>query len=71
MSSQSKIAVVTGASRGLGKDMAVNLAKNGLDIVLTYNTQKEAAEDVVKQIHDIGQKAATIKLAVSDCRIVY
>ena len=41
MSSQSKIAVVTGGSRGLGKDMAINLAKNGLDIVLTYNTQKK------------------------------
>lgn len=67
MSSQSKIAVVTGGSHGIGKDMAVNLAKNGLDVVLTYNTQKEAAENVVKQIHDIGQKAAAIKLDISDC----
>ncbi|PXY46866.1 SDR family NAD(P)-dependent oxidoreductase [Flavobacterium hydrophilum] len=66
MSSQSKIALVTGGSRGLGKDMAINLAKNGLDIVLTYNTQKETAENVVKQIHDLGQKAVAIKLDVSD-----
>lgn len=66
MSSQSKIAVVTGGSRGLGKDMAINLAKTGLDIVLTYKTQKEVAENVVKQIHDFGQKATAIKLDVSD-----
>ncbi len=66
MLSRSKIAVVTGGSRGLGKDMAINLAKNGLDIVLTYNSQKVEAEHVVKQIEGLGQKAIALKLDVSD-----
>lgn len=66
MSSKNKIAVITGGSRGLGKDMVLSLAKNGLDIVFTYNSQKEAAEEVVKQIEELGQKAITLKLDVSD-----
>ena len=41
-----KIALVTGGSRGLGKDMALNLAKKGLDVVLTYNSKKEEAEEL-------------------------
>lgn len=66
MSIENKIAVVTGGSRGLGKDMAINLAKKGLNVVLTYNSQKEEAENVVKQIEKIGQKAIALKLDVSD-----
>lgn len=66
MSSQNKIAVVTGGSRGLGKDMVLSLAKNGLDIVFTYNSQKEAAEDVIKEIEKLGQKGVALKLDVSD-----
>lgn len=66
MLAQNKIAVVTGGSRGLGKDMVLNLAKNGLDIVLTYNSQKEAAEEVVKQIEKLGQRGIALKLDVSD-----
>jgi len=66
MSSQNKIAVVTGGSRGLGKNMVLSLAKKGLDIVFTYNSQKEAAEEVVKQIEELGQKGIALKLDVSD-----
>ena len=66
MSSKNKIAVVTGGSRGLGKDMVLSLAKNGLDIVFTYNNQKEAAEIVVKQIEELGQKGIALKLDVTD-----
>ncbi len=40
----SKIALVTGGSRGLGKDMALHLAKKGLDVILTYLNNKEEAE---------------------------
>lgn len=56
MSSNNKIAVVTGGSRGLGKDMVLSLAKNGLYIIFAYNNQKEAAEEVVKQIKDMGRQ---------------
>lgn len=62
----SKIALVTGGSRGLGKDMALNLAKKGLDVVLTYNRKKEEAEEVVNEIENLGQKAVAIQLNVAE-----
>lgn len=60
-----KIAVITGGSRGLGKDMAINLAKKGIDVVLTYNTNKAAADDVVLAIKSLGQKAMALQLDTS------
>jgi NAD(P)-dependent dehydrogenase (short-subunit alcohol dehydrogenase family) len=63
---QSKIALVTGGSRGLGKDMAYSLAKKGLDVILTYNSKKEEAENVVKKIESLGQKAVAIQLDVAE-----
>jgi len=62
----SKIALVTGGSRGLGKDMALNLAKKGLDVVLTFNSKEEEAEEVVSEIEKLGQKAVAIQLNVAD-----
>ena len=62
----SKIALVTGGSRGLGKDMALSIAKKGLDIVLTFNSNKEKAEEVIKEIESYGQKAIALQLNVSD-----
>lgn len=56
-----KIALVTGGSRGLGKNMALALAKKGIDVMLTYNSKKEEAEDVVLSIEAIGQKAAAFQ----------
>lgn len=65
---QNKIALVTGGSRGLGKDMVLNLAKNGIDIILTYNSKREEAEAVVKQIEALGQKAVAIQLNVGNSK---
>jgi short-subunit dehydrogenase involved in D-alanine esterification of teichoic acids len=65
-SKRNKIALVTGGSRGLGKEMALNLAKKGLDVILTYNSKKEEAEAVVKEIENLGQKAAIIQLNVAE-----
>ncbi|NCI51922.1 SDR family oxidoreductase [Sediminibacterium roseum] len=65
---QTKIALVTGGSRGLGKDMAINLAKKGLAVVLTYNSRKDEADAVVKQIEQSGQKAAALQLNVGDAK---
>lgn len=62
MSTKSKIALVTGGSRGLGKNMAISLAKNGVDVVLTYNSNKQEADKVVAEIQSMGQKAATFQL---------
>ena len=52
-----KIALVTGGSRGLGKDMALALAKKRIDVVLTYRTNKKEAEEVVAAITQSGRKA--------------
>ncbi|WP_394972336.1 SDR family NAD(P)-dependent oxidoreductase [uncultured Croceitalea sp.] len=61
-----KIALVTGGSRGLGKNMALSIAKKGLNVVITFNNNKEKAEEVVKEIESLGQKAIAIQLNVSD-----
>lgn len=63
---ENKIALVTGGSRGLGKEMALSLAKKGLDVVLTYHSKKDEAEAVVKEIEKLGQKAVSIQLNVSE-----
>lgn len=65
MDTINKIALVTGGSRGLGKNMALHIAKKGLDIILTYNSKKEEAEAVVQEIKALGQKAVTIQLNVA------
>lgn len=57
-----KIALVTGGSRGLGKDMAINIAKKGLDVIITYRSKKEEAEQVISEIETIGKKAVALKL---------
>lgn len=66
--SQSKIALVTGGSRGLGKNMAIAIAKKGLDVILTYNSKKDEAFEVVREIENLGQKAAALQLNVSDSK---
>ena len=63
-----KIALVTGGSRGLGKNMALSIAAKGIDVILTYNSKKDEAEDVVSQIQAAGQKAAAIQLDVADSK---
>lgn len=60
------IALVTGGSRGLGRDMALSLAKKGYNVVITYNTKKDEADTVVKAIKNAGQKASALQLNVSD-----
>ena len=61
-----KIALVTGGSRGLGKNMAVRLADYGNDVIITYHTQKEAADAVVSEIEAKGKKAAALQYDSSD-----
>ncbi len=63
-----KIALVTGGSRGLGKDMALRLADNGSDVILTYNSKKEEAEKVAAEIESKGQKAAALQFNVADIK---
>ncbi|MCT3744688.1 SDR family oxidoreductase [Elizabethkingia anophelis] len=65
---QSKTALVTGGSRGLGRDMAINLAKKGLNIILTYNSNKSEAEKVVEEIKLLGQKAVAFQLDTANVK---
>ena len=62
MENKNKIALVTGGSRGLGRDMALRLAEKGLDVVITYNNRNEDAQRVVAQIEASGRKAAALQL---------
>lgn len=62
MSPSTKIALLTGGSRGLGRDMALALAKKGIDVVFTYNSNKEAADKVVAEIQSLGRKATAFQL---------
>jgi NAD(P)-dependent dehydrogenase (short-subunit alcohol dehydrogenase family) len=66
MSTSTKIALVTGGSRGLGRDMALRLAEKGNDVIITYQSKKESAESVVTDIEKLGQKATAIFLDTSD-----
>lgn len=53
----SKTAIITGGSRGLGRDMALNLAKEGIDIIFSYHSNEAAAMAVVSEIESLGQSA--------------
>lgn len=64
--SKNKIALVTGGSRGLGKNMVLALADKGIDIVFTYHTNQAAADEVVEQVKALGQKAVAFQLNTSD-----
>ncbi|QEC77044.1 SDR family NAD(P)-dependent oxidoreductase [Mucilaginibacter ginsenosidivorax] len=68
MESKNKIALVTGGSRGLGKDMALRLAEKGIDVILTYNSKLAEAQNVVNQIQQSGRKAATLQLNTGDIK---
>jgi NAD(P)-dependent dehydrogenase (short-subunit alcohol dehydrogenase family) len=68
MPTKNKIALLTGGSRGLGKNMALSLAAKGIDVVLTYHNKKEEAQSVVDQIERAGQKAAALQLNTADIK---
>lgn len=63
-----KIAIVTGGSRGLGKNTALSLARKDIDVILTYQSRESAAQDVVAEIEALGRKAVALQLDVSDSR---
>ncbi|MBC7500790.1 MAG: SDR family oxidoreductase [Herminiimonas sp.] len=62
------IALITGASRGLGRSSAVHLARAGVDIVLTYQSNITEAAAVVKEIEMLGRKAVALQLDVADSK---
>ncbi|MCD9188929.1 MAG: SDR family oxidoreductase [Pyrinomonadaceae bacterium] len=62
MKINNKIVIITGGSRGLGKNSALSLAQNGADVILTYRSRKEEADKVVAEISQLGQKATALPL---------
>jgi NAD(P)-dependent dehydrogenase (short-subunit alcohol dehydrogenase family) len=61
-----KIAVITGGSRGIGKSIAINTAKRGIAVILTYNNNPEQGNAVAEEINQNGGKAVALKLNVAE-----
>lgn len=61
-----KLALITGGSRGLGKNSAITLADKGIDVVFTYHRNQSAAQTVIDAIESKGGKAAALQLDVGD-----
>ncbi len=66
----SKVALVTGASRGIGRAVAISLARIGATVVINYAGNQKAAEEVEKEIHSLGGKAILIQADVSKAEAV-
>ena len=67
-SSISKIALVTGSSRGLGRETALSLAKRGVDVVVTYRSKRDEAEAVVAEIEAAGHKSVALALDTGEVK---
>jgi NAD(P)-dependent dehydrogenase (short-subunit alcohol dehydrogenase family) len=65
---KSRIALITGGSRGLGKNMALHLADDGVDVVVTYRSGEREAAEVVAAIEKKDRKAAALRLDVGDSK---
>lgn len=63
---ENKIALITGGSRGLGKDMAINLAKQGHHVIITYHQNREKANQVVDEIQALGKTGVALQLDTRD-----
>lgn len=66
MTSATKIALVTGASRGLGRNTAVSLARRGVDVIGTYHSNRAEAETVRTEIAALGRRALMLQLDTGD-----
>lgn len=63
---QGKVALVTGASRGIGRAIALTLASYGADVIVNYNGSTKKAEETGKRIEEMGRKALLVKANVAD-----
>src|SRR5689334_13685331 len=65
---KNKVAIVTGGSRGIGAAIALELAKNGVNIVINYNSRKELADKMVAEINEFGVEALAVQADVSNSK---
>jgi NAD(P)-dependent dehydrogenase (short-subunit alcohol dehydrogenase family) len=63
-----KIAIISGGSRGLGRNTAVNLARRGVDIIFTYRSNQKEADGLIRELENLGSKAAAFQLDTGDIR---
>lgn len=68
ISSKRKIAVVTGGSRGLGRSTVLDLAKRGVDTIFTYNANREAADQVIAAVRELGGTSHALQLDTGKTR---
>lgn len=66
--SSTRIALVTGASRGLGRSAALKLAEKGVDLILTYKDNEAKAQEVLEQIRKLGRRAVALRLDMADSK---
>ena len=66
MTVSTRIALITGGSRGLGRSMALKLAEGGSDVVLTYRSQETEAHEVLRRIESLGRRGVALQLDVAD-----
>jgi glucose 1-dehydrogenase len=67
---ENKVAIVTGSSRGIGRGCALEMAKVGADVVVTYRTHPQEAQEVAEIIEQMGRNALVVKLDVADRQAV-
>lgn len=61
-----KVALVTGGSRGIGRSTALSIARSGIDVIITYHSNQDAAATVVAEIENMGRKAVALRLDTGD-----
>ena len=66
ISLQDRTALVTGASRGIGRACALRLAEAGADVIINYVTSQAAAKEIAEQVQSLGRRAAVVKADVSE-----
>lgn len=65
---ETKIALITGGSRGLGRNTALHLARQGIDLIITYRHRRDEAESLVAEVVRLGRRAVALELEVGDSK---